>query len=216
MGDPLKAKLFMRPDSPCSTVSGYTNRDSEVGSMMSDDMGYSLTIDQDLSRMENLLDQWTGDIKRNVLVSIWGSINKCIGHSICTMHSEHLDLIYIYIYIYYIYIDIYAVDFIDASYMSVSHFKSTCCELFQIFGRCTQIIFTYLGNGKSGHFWSVFLQIIMNFFQYKYIICTRGESLETYSISDLIILIDESTYQCIPVVHTTVHVILYSIFVNQC
>jgi len=69
MGDPLKAKLFMRPDSPSSTFSGYSHRDSESGSLMGDEMGFTVSVDQDLTRMESLLDQWTGDLKRNVLVS---------------------------------------------------------------------------------------------------------------------------------------------------
>ncbi|KAK2156598.1 hypothetical protein LSH36_209g04027 [Paralvinella palmiformis] len=53
MGDPLKAKLFMRPDSPSSTFSGYSHRDSESGSLMGDEMGFTVSVDQDLTRMES-------------------------------------------------------------------------------------------------------------------------------------------------------------------
>lgn len=29
---------------------------------------YSATVDHDISRMENLLDQWTAELKKNVMV----------------------------------------------------------------------------------------------------------------------------------------------------
>ena len=29
---------------------------------------YTATVDQDMSRMDNLLDQWTIDLKRNIMV----------------------------------------------------------------------------------------------------------------------------------------------------
>ena len=48
-----------RPDSPASVVS--------EGSPMA--FMIESTIDQDMGRMEGLLDQWTFDLKRNILVS---------------------------------------------------------------------------------------------------------------------------------------------------
>lgn len=80
MGDPLKAKLFMRPDSPSSTLSCYSQRDLDSGSMAGDNMGFTVSVDQDITRMESLLDQWTGDLKRNVLAEFGQSKIKLIGY----------------------------------------------------------------------------------------------------------------------------------------
>jgi len=33
-----------------------------------DTLAYTATVDHDISRMENLLDQWTSDLKKNVMV----------------------------------------------------------------------------------------------------------------------------------------------------
>ena len=34
----------------------------------SDTVSYTATVDHDVSRMENLLDQWTAELKKNVMV----------------------------------------------------------------------------------------------------------------------------------------------------
>ena len=42
-----------------------------------DTVMYSTTVDHDISRMENLLDQWTSELKKNVMVllSIYVSLS---------------------------------------------------------------------------------------------------------------------------------------------
>lgn len=59
------SKLFSiggeRSQSPASTIG---DEEGSSGSVWS----YSITLDQDVSKMENVLDHWTAELKKNVLV----------------------------------------------------------------------------------------------------------------------------------------------------
>lgn len=54
------------PDSPRSQVSSIQGCDREEQSAY----GFSMTVDQDVARMEGLMATWLGDLNRNVLVSV--------------------------------------------------------------------------------------------------------------------------------------------------
>ena len=57
---------YHRPQSPAESV---------ASSRMTEDLSVAYTggVDPDIARMENMLDQWTLDLKRNVLVSLQSS-----------------------------------------------------------------------------------------------------------------------------------------------
>ncbi len=59
LGDGLATRLFQQFD---------PDKQSDAGSEVHSEVAYSLSIDQDVSRMESLLDTWTSDLRKNVLV----------------------------------------------------------------------------------------------------------------------------------------------------
>jgi len=48
----------------CNVLAFHVDSMDDAG----DTVAYTATIDHDISRMENLLDQWTADLKKNVMV----------------------------------------------------------------------------------------------------------------------------------------------------
>jgi len=50
---------------------------------VSDDLTYTTTVDHDISRVENLLDQWTAELKKNILV-IFMIIVMCRHFYMCS------------------------------------------------------------------------------------------------------------------------------------
>jgi len=75
LGDPLRTQLFMQTHTPGSSEQG-SFYDASIGS---GEQEYMVTIDQDISRMENLLDQWTGQLKHNILAEFGQAKVKLIG-----------------------------------------------------------------------------------------------------------------------------------------
>ena len=55
-----------RPDTPDTTTS--TISALGLGKSPDDQGAYPQTVDPDIARMESLMDQWTYELKRNVLV----------------------------------------------------------------------------------------------------------------------------------------------------
>ena len=60
-----------RPDTPDTTTS--TISALGLGKSPDDQDAYPQTVDPDIARMESLMDQWTYELKRNVLVCILNS-----------------------------------------------------------------------------------------------------------------------------------------------
>ena len=65
LGEGISSKLF--PD--MHAAHSPRSEDGDEGSVVSGvTRDFTVTLDQDMGRMENLLEQWTAELKRNVLV----------------------------------------------------------------------------------------------------------------------------------------------------